>query len=267
MSANGDGDFWSMYLFTKYQGKNVLRVIGFFIVLFIIQKIFSNKYVIMGIFIALGCAIVGTILYLILSHKNRKTKKISKKICDLVDDKSYTLAIGVAEDPKNKDFINATAHFYIGTLYYKGDGCDIDRKKAFEHFKAGSDNDDSAKTHYAIMLLLGECCEEDVELGKKLLIEASEKGEFAALLVDLYTLRGDYGFTKDVATAMKNLRLKIDNGSSYAKLFLGQAQYEGYEGVKQDKEKGLSLITESANEGCLDAQNYLNNLSSKNKTE
>lgn len=293
MSSNKDNSWmWAiLFHYLNKEGKNenkekhpvlhfILGITILFVVLFIVAVILTlftgigkgiekittegdpSLLLFMIAFIAIPIlAIVGIVkLYKKLTYKKRHTKEVNNDICQYIDEEKYTAAIDYAE--REKDFLNADNAYYIGNLCYKGLGCDRNSEKAFEYFTLAQDGNTEAKAQCGAMLLWGLGCTQDIELGKQKITETSATSTMASTLEDTYILTGDYGFTKNTEYAMHSLRLKIDEGNTYAMFVVGKALYEGIEGVKQDKENGLALIKRAANSNDYieDAREYLKNL-------
>ena len=72
---------------------------------------------------------------------------------------------------------NSYAADLAGMLYLNRKGCNVNAEKAFKFFELGQKKNMEAKTNYALMLLSGNGCKQDLELGRKELIKAAVIGK------------------------------------------------------------------------------------------
>lgn len=210
------------------------------------------------VFAAILCFVVIPLSIYYIKSQRIKKLKINQEVFDLYNDEKYTLALEKALSITEK---SPDIAYLIGLSFFNGLGCDLDYTKAFEYFKIGSTGNINAKAMYAYMLIEGIGFEQNIDLGKSLLLEASSKNNtLATLKVGEYQLNGAFTFEKDVQSAMKMLRKAMDEGLPYAKYLVGVILLEGKEGVTQNKEQGLHLLKEAADAGINQAIDYLKNV-------
>src|SRR5574344_2197968 len=105
---------------------------------------------------------------------------------------------------------NSDAADLAGMLYLNGEGCDVNAEKAFKFFELGQKKNMEAKTNYALMLLSGNGCKQDLELKK--LINATVIGKNTDAIMNLgeVQITGNYGIERNVEQGVKNLRIAMD---------------------------------------------------------
>lgn len=267
-----DGNFWTgLLLGSVFLGKKkndpkekggCLSTIFGIIILFVLFTI-GMTYGVKGVVTALVICIIvipGIIGFLMGSVK--QTKQATQEAWGLYNKGSYTLALEKCEGLVSK---NCDAAHLAGLLYFYGNGCDVNYEKAFNYFSLAKRGNAEAKTYHALMLLNGQGCEQNIKIGKQELAEAFlAKDSLAIMKMGEFELMGDFGFQKNVESAMKNLRIAIDTGFPYAKCLVGMMQYTGSDGVPQNIEKGLELLQQAAAEGVQEAKDFLAKINETN---
>ena len=182
------------------------------------------------------------------------------KAWELFSNDKYTEALEKAEKYAKK---NRDAAYLCGCCYYNALGCERNIEKAFKYFEFSKKKNPDAQAYYAGMLLVGEGCEQNLALGKEMLIKASFHSQLATMRIGELQVFGLYGFDKDTEKGIKNLRLAMEAGFPYAKYLVGRLKYQGEEGIEKDEKYGLSLIQEAASEGVSEAQEFIEELQHK----
>lgn len=262
------GDFFSGLLVGKLFSKKSTnstnevgclgQIFGLVIILMLIG--IGVNYGIKGIIISLILfVIVIPVLFSIVKRKLQYNKINTEEAWSLYNQNNYTLALEKAEISASK---NCDAANLAGVLYLHGMGCDVDKEKAFYYFQLGQKRNMEAKTFYGQMLIEGIGCTQDEVKGKKELEYAANIGKDinAIMKIGEYQVKGIHGWNKDVQNGIKKLRIASDAGNSRAKYLVGRMQFEGIDGVPENKEKGYSLLQEAAELNCSDAIDYLDSI-------
>lgn len=257
------GNFWGGFLLGRLSKDNKPKEkVGFLWQLFGLiilgaVVVAGMTYGLKGIVIALVISFIGIpILFAVLMSALQKNKTIAEEAFQLFNDKQYTLALEKAERVAMKNYNAASI---AGIMYLQGLGCDVDAEKAFSYFKYAQKGDIEAKGLYGYMLIEGIGCTQDLNNGKRALLNAASVGndKFSTMKIGEYQVNGDFGWKKDVKQGMKNLRIAADAGYAYAKYLVGVIQFEGLDEVPQNRDRGYSLIQEAAELGCSDAIDFL----------
>ena len=137
---------------------------------------------------------------------------------------------------------NVAAHLQLHDLYYFGSGkVAKDSAKSFTHGKFAADSGHvSTMAVVGEMLIKGEGCEKNVELGEEYYLKAHEAGSGIALigLSGMY-LRGE-GVEQDIDKGVALLRKSIAAESTPALILLAE-MYEKGEHVKADMSKAIEI--------------------------
>ena len=261
-----EGNFWNGFIFSRWinggnrnrnnNGGCLSSIMGILILAIVFVLVKSIGW---GGLIAVF-VILFVVIPIIVGIKKGNSSNISNtsgEAWNLYREGKYTLALEKAEKIADK---NADAADLAGVLYFHGQGCDKNKTKAFRYFRMGEKNNLEAKTFYALMLLNGDGCDQNLSLGKQELFEAASKSEIVAtFMLGHYQIYGDCGFDKNIEAGLRNLRVAMEAGNLDAKYEIAMLKFIG-DDVPSDEETAIQYFKEAAAAGHKDSQEMLDKI-------
>ncbi|WP_455197333.1 SEL1-like repeat protein [Kaarinaea lacus] len=162
------------------------------------------------------------------------------------------------------DHNDASAQYLVGRNYLKGKSVKQDINKAIKWFeRAAKQNHAKAQYQLGKMYLYGEHVKQDRQQAFIYLNRAAENNELDAQYeLANYYLQGNPG-EKEYKEAVKWLRRAVARDHVRAHYELGKLIYEG-KGIQANPREAIELLTLAADNGLLDASQYLNQVKESN---
>ena len=152
---------------------------------------------------------------------------------------------------------HAGAQYFIGYMYYKGQGVDQDGEEAVKWFRMAAEQGDvKSQVRLGVMYRLGLTVLKNYEEAKKWLRMAAEQGDTKAQYnLALMYFRGE-GMQQDNTEAVKWYRKAADLGLPRSQFRLGVMYYEGM-GVPKDDDEAVKWVRRAAEQDHEQAQRIL----------
>ncbi|MDE2830530.1 MAG: S41 family peptidase [Gemmatimonadota bacterium] len=152
---------------------------------------------------------------------------------------------------------HAGAQYFIGYMYYKGQGVDQDGEEAVKWLrKAAEQGDVKAQYLLGYMCYKGQGVGQDSEEAQKWLRKAAEQGHAKAqfYLGEMYYKVKTVG--QDEEEAVKWVHKAAEQGLDRAQYLLGHMYYKGW-GVERDREEAVKWVRKAAEQDYEQAQHIL----------
>ena len=149
---------------------------------------------------------------------------------------------------------NATAQYYLGKMYYNGEGVSKDYAIAVEWYRKSAEQGNAdAQCSLGYMYTFSKGVSSDYTKAVEWFRKSAEQGNAIGQnwLGDAY--RDGRGVSQDYAKAVEWYRKAAEQGYVYAQYYLGRMYRDG-SGVSQDYAKAVEWYRKSAEQGYTDAQ-------------
>ena len=159
---------------------------------------------------------------------------------------------------KGAEHGQSDCQYELGEAYNNGKGLKEDKDQAAYWYKMAADNGHESACNKLAVIYHDE--KNDYAQSLLYLNKAVELGSKEAFFNLGYTYEQGHGTDKDYTKAEGYYLKAMEYGSSSAnsaRCRLGIMYYEGRDGIKRNKKKGVSLLKEAAKNGNEDAEKYL----------
>ena len=152
---------------------------------------------------------------------------------------------------------HAGAQYFIGYMYYKGQGVDQDGEEAVKWFRQAAEQGDvKSQVRLGVMYRLGLTVSKNYKEAKKWLRMAAEQEDTKAQYNLALMYFGGEGMQQDNSEAVKWYRKAADLGLPRAQFRLGVMYYEGL-GVPKDDDEAVKWVRKAAEQDQEQAQRIL----------
>ena len=183
--------------------------------------------------------------------KNEKNANYEQALA-LYDKKEYKSAFKLFEKAARHG--DADAQFFLGLMYYNGEGIKQDYSRAAVLFeKAAEQGDASAQFFLGAMYYNGDGVEQNYEKAAEWYTKAAEQGDADAQCFLGAMYHDGEGVEQDYNKAAEWYTKAAEQGDASAQFFLGIMYYDG-EGVDQDYNRAAVLFEKAAEQGDAEAQ-------------
>ena len=155
---------------------------------------------------------------------------------------------------------HAGAQYFVGYMYYKGQGVDQDGEEAVKWLrKAAEQGDVKAQLRLGMMYRLGLTVPKNYAEAEKWLRKATEQGDAKARYnLGLMYYRGE-GVDKDDIESFKLIHKAAEQGYVSAQIALFEIYFQG-KGVDQDDGEAMRWLQKAADQGDSQAQAFLSQM-------